>query len=41
MESQGLESLKLLGSNVGANLIKESWDYWKDSGEEDKVIKLI
>jgi ubiquinone/menaquinone biosynthesis C-methylase UbiE len=41
MESQGFETLELLGSNVGAILNKDSWDYWKDKGEEEKVIKLI
>ncbi|WP_054710418.1 class I SAM-dependent methyltransferase [Bacillus sp. JCM 19041] len=41
MESYSFESLELLGSNVGAILNKDSWDYWKAKGEEDKVIKLI
>lgn len=41
MESCGFENIELLGSNVGAILNKASFDYWKDKGEEDKVIKLI
>lgn len=41
MESYGFESLELLGSNVGAMLNKDSWDYWKYKGEEAEVIKLI
>jgi len=41
MESYGFESLELLGSNVGAIINQNSWDYWKDKGDEDKVIKLI
>ncbi|MFC7686345.1 class I SAM-dependent methyltransferase [Ureibacillus sp. GCM10028918] len=41
MESQGFESLELLGSNVGAILNKGSWDYWRDKGEEDQLVKLI
>lgn len=38
MESQGFESLELLGSNVGTILTKESLDYWKAKGEEDRLI---
>ncbi|KKI90001.1 methyltransferase [Bacillus sp. SA1-12] len=41
MESQGFDSLELLGSNVAAILNKNSWDYWKDKGEEENVMKLI
>ncbi|WP_102027833.1 class I SAM-dependent methyltransferase [Salirhabdus sp. Marseille-P4669] len=41
MESQGFESLELLGSNVGAVLNQESWDYWKNKGEEERVTKFI
>ncbi len=41
MESQGFESVELIGSNVGAILNKESWEYWRGKGEEEKLVKLI
>lgn len=43
MEAQGFESLELLGSNVGANLTNENWNYWRTKGEYEveKVIKLL
>ncbi|MGE1166418.1 class I SAM-dependent methyltransferase [Peribacillus simplex] len=43
MESQGFESLELIGSNVGAILTSENWNYWRDKGEQevDKIIKLL
>lgn len=41
MESQGFESVELLGSNVGAILNKVSWEYWKEKGEADELIKLL
>ncbi|MFC4559771.1 class I SAM-dependent methyltransferase [Virgibacillus kekensis] len=41
MESQGFESLELLGSNVGAILTEESWSYWEEKGEEKEVIKFL
>ena len=41
MESKGFESIELLGSNVGAILNQDSWDYWKEKGEEGKVVNLI
>ncbi|MDO7487393.1 recombinase family protein [Peribacillus frigoritolerans] len=42
MESQGFESLELIGSNAGAILTDENWSYWIDKGgqEVDKIIKL-
>jgi ubiquinone/menaquinone biosynthesis C-methylase UbiE len=41
MESHGFEKLELVGSNVGAILTNEEWDYWRKKGEQDKVIKLL
>lgn len=41
MESQGFESLELLGSNVATILNKDNWDYWKEKGEEDQLIELL
>lgn len=43
MEAQGFESLELLGSNVGANLTNDNWDYWRNKGdhEVEKVINLL
>lgn len=43
MESQGFESLELIGSNIGAILTDENWSYWIDKGEQevDKIIKLL
>ena len=41
MESQGFESIELLGSNVASILKKDSWEYWKDKGEEEKILHLI
>jgi ubiquinone/menaquinone biosynthesis C-methylase UbiE len=43
MESQGFESLELIGSNVGAILNIDSWNYWRDKGEQEveKIINLI
>lgn len=43
MEEQGFESLELLGSNVGAILNEENWNYWRDKGEKEfeKIIKLL
>lgn len=41
MESRGFESLELIGSNVGTFLTKDSWNYWKDKGEEDKLVELL
>lgn len=41
MESQGFEGLELIGSNVGTILNKESWNYWKEKGEQQEVIKLL
>lgn len=41
MEEQGFESLNLIGSNVGAILNNESWNYWRDKGEQGKILKLI
>ncbi|WP_078551971.1 class I SAM-dependent methyltransferase [Bacillus alkalicellulosilyticus] len=40
MEELGFETLQLLGSNVGAILNNESWDYWRNKGEEE-VAKII
>ncbi|MEH7454461.1 class I SAM-dependent methyltransferase [Gottfriedia acidiceleris] len=43
METQGFETLDLIGSNVGAILNNDSWNYWKDKGEAEveKIINLI
>jgi len=43
MESHGFESLELVGSNVGAILNNESWNYWREKGnnEVEKIIKLF
>ena len=43
MEEQGFECLDLIGSNVGAILTNENWNYWRDKGEQDieKIIKLL
>lgn len=43
MESQGFESVQLLGSNVGTILSNENWNYWRDKGEQEveKIIDLI
>ncbi|MDQ0233311.1 class I SAM-dependent methyltransferase [Metabacillus malikii] len=43
MEAQGFESLELIGSNIGAILNDENWDYWRNKGEKefDKIIKLL
>ncbi|SDN02671.1 Methyltransferase domain-containing protein [Psychrobacillus sp. OK028] len=43
MEEQGFESLELIGSNVGAILNDENWNYWRDKGEKEveKIIKML
>ncbi|WP_121661506.1 class I SAM-dependent methyltransferase [Metabacillus litoralis] len=43
MEAQGFETLELIGSNVGAILNNDSWNYWRDKGEQEvkKFIELI
>lgn len=43
METQGFETLELIGSNVGAILNNDNWNYWKDKGEQEveKIITLI
>ncbi|MFJ5768706.1 class I SAM-dependent methyltransferase [Psychrobacillus sp. NPDC093180] len=43
MESQGFESIQLIGSNIGTILNNESWNYWRDKGEQElqKLIDLI
>lgn len=43
MESQGFESLELIGSNVGAILNDDNWNYWRNKGDKevDKIINLI
>ncbi|WP_141433914.1 bifunctional 2-polyprenyl-6-hydroxyphenol methylase/3-demethylubiquinol 3-O-methyltransferase UbiG [Bacillus sp. 03113] len=43
MESQGFESLELIGSNVGAILTNENWNYWRNKGEQEvnNIIKLL
>ena len=43
MESQGFETLDLIGSNAGAILNNDSWNYWRGKGEEEvtKIINLI
>lgn len=43
METQGFETIQLIGSNAGTIINNDSWDYWKDKGEQEfqKVIDLI
>ncbi|WP_026677881.1 class I SAM-dependent methyltransferase [Fictibacillus gelatini] len=43
MEAQGFETLELIGSNVGAILNKDSWNYWRNKGEQEmkKIINFI
>ncbi|MBB2479658.1 class I SAM-dependent methyltransferase [Bacillus sp. APMAM] len=43
MELHGFESLELIGSNIGAILNNESWNYWREKGnnEVEKIIKLL
>nr|WP_090988928.1 class I SAM-dependent methyltransferase [Bacillus sp. OV322] len=43
MESNGFQTLELIGSNVGAALSQESWNYWEQAGQEElsKVRRLI
>jgi len=43
MEAQGFETLDLIGSNAGAILNNDSWDYWRDKGEQEvkNMIDLI
>ncbi|MFJ8067100.1 class I SAM-dependent methyltransferase [Psychrobacillus sp. NPDC096426] len=43
MEAQGFENIQLIGSNAGTILNNDSWNYWKDKGEQElqKVIDLI
>ena len=43
MESQGFESLELLGSNIAVLLNNDNWNYWRDKGESEfkKVLKLL
>lgn len=40
MENNGFETINFIGSNVGAILNQESWNYWEGKGEEE-VRKLI
>lgn len=43
MEAQGFEQIQLIGSNAGAILSNDNWNYWRDKGEQEveKVIDLI
>lgn len=43
MESQGFESIELIGSNIGAILNNHNWDYWRNKGEAEleKLLKLL
>lgn len=43
MEAHGFENIQLIGSNAGTILNNDSWNYWKDKGEQElqKVIDLI
>lgn len=43
MKAHGFESLELIGSNIGAQLSNENWNYWRDKGEREfeKVIQLL
>ncbi|WP_275940735.1 hypothetical protein [Neobacillus terrae] len=40
MESQWFETLDLIGSNAGAILNNDNWNYWKGKGEQE-VKKII
>ncbi|MGM0877947.1 MAG: hypothetical protein ACQEWV_25280 [Bacillota bacterium] len=35
--------MELIGSNVGAILTNENWNYWRNKGEQevDKILKLL
>ena len=41
MESHGFETVELLGSNIGAILNQDCWDYWKEKGKADALINLM
>ncbi|MEK4486339.1 class I SAM-dependent methyltransferase [Psychrobacillus sp. FSL H8-0484] len=43
MEKCGFESMELIGSNVGAILTNEHWDYWRNKGgdEVEEIVQLI
>lgn len=40
MEKQGFETIGLIGSNVGAILNNDNWDYWRSQGEQE-MTRLI
>ena len=43
MESNGFEKLALIGSNVGAMIPKQHWNYWREKGEAEmsKIVDLL
>lgn len=43
MESNGFETMELIGSNMAAFLSNENWQYWTDKGETEvnKLINLL
>ncbi|WP_445487539.1 class I SAM-dependent methyltransferase [Niallia sp. 03133] len=43
MSAHGFECIDLIGSNIGAILSEENWNYWKSKGatEVNKVINLL
>lgn len=43
MEEHGFETVELIGSNVGAILGKDNWNYWNGKGEQEveKILALI
>jgi ubiquinone/menaquinone biosynthesis C-methylase UbiE len=43
MQAHGFENIELLGSNVGAILSNDHWNYWRDKGEQEveAIINLI
>ena len=41
MESQGFETIQLIGSNIATTLNEAHWDYWRNRGEEQQVLDVI
>ncbi len=41
MEDAGFETIQLIGSNVGADITDENWNYWRNKGDQEEVIQLL
>jgi ubiquinone/menaquinone biosynthesis C-methylase UbiE len=43
MESNGFGKLALIGSNIGAMITKQQWNYWREKGEKEmeKILDLL